>query len=149
MADIKVLGQYIKDFSFEIPGAPQIFSQIKTKPDLNVSIDLDAHKLPDGNYEVSLKISAESKVEDKKFFICEIVYAGIFAITQIEDDNLLEQILLIQCPNLLFPFVRRIITNATSDGGISPLMLDPINFVELYNRRKKVSESTPISSRKN
>ena len=146
--NVKILGQYIKDLSFELPGAPQVFSTAPARPDINVSIDIDAKKMSEGNFEIALKIKAESKINDEPFFICELLYCGLFAFGKIE-ENLLEQILLIYCPNLLFPFVRRIITNLTSDAGLAPLMLDPIDFAELYNRRKKVAAAAPVSDLKN
>jgi preprotein translocase subunit SecB len=146
--NVKILAQYIKDLSFELPGAPEIFSNQQGRPDINVSIDIDAKKISENNFEIGLKIKAESKIADQPFFICELLYCGVFSFGKI-DENLLEQILLIYCPNLLFPFVRRIITNLTSDAGLAPLMLDPIDFAELYNRRKKVANAAPVSNLKN
>jgi preprotein translocase subunit SecB len=146
--NVKILAQYIKDLSFELPAAPQIFAQQQTRPDISISIDIDAKKISEENFEIGLKIKADSKVGEQQFFICELLYCGIFSFGKIE-ENLLEQILLIYCPNLLFPFVRRIITNISTDAGLAPLMLDPIDFAELYNRRKKVSNATPISNLKN
>lgn len=146
--NVKILGQYIKDLSFEVPNAPQIFSNLQGKPDINISIDIDAKKMSEGTFEITLKIKADSTAGSEKFFICELVYAGLFSFGKIE-ENLLEQILLIYCPNMLFPFARRIITNLTSDAGLAPLMLDPIDFAELYNRRKKLAETAPVSDRRN
>jgi preprotein translocase subunit SecB len=135
MSNIKVLNQYIKDLSFEVPLAPDVFLQNSQKPDINLSIDIDAKKIQEDTYEVTLKITANADATDKKIFICEIAYCGLFSIINLEEEEEVEQILLIYCPNILFPFVRRIITNIAIDAGFPPLMIEPINFGELYNRR--------------
>ncbi len=148
MSNIKVVSQYIKDFSFNLPSAPQIFLNPQHKPDIALSIDIDAKKIGEENFEVSLKIAADATIEDDKLFNCKITYSGLFVLQNIEGD-ILEQILLIYCPNLLFPFLRRILTNVTTDAGLSPLMLDPIDFADLYARRKAAAEATPINDTKN
>ena len=136
MSNIKVIAQYIKDFSFETPNAPEIFMSNIDKPDIELSIDLDAKKISSNNlYEITLKIKANAE-NDKTIFICEIAYAGIFLLENIQDE-ILEQLLLVYCPNLLFPFVRRIIANTTADSGLPPLMIDPIDFQALYTKRQK------------
>jgi preprotein translocase subunit SecB len=132
----------------KVENAPEIFLSKKDKPDINISIDIDAKKIAESTYEISLKIKAIAKSGEQGLFNCQVDYAGIFALGQIEGD-VLEQILLIYCPNLLFPFVRRIITNITADAGFSPLMLDPIDFATLYARRKQAEKSEPISDTKN
>ncbi len=148
MSNIRVISQYIKDLSFEAPNAPSIFLNPAVKPDIELSINIDAAKIAEEVFEVSLKISADAKGEGKRIFLCEIVYGAVFAIKDIE-ENMLEQILLIYCPNLIFPYLRRIVTNLTTDGGFPPLMLDPIDFADLYSRRKMASESAPINDTKN
>ena len=154
MSSINIINQYIKDLSIELPHSPQIFLEQSGKPNINISIDIDAKKLINNEkeedkkiFEVILKISAEaetttiqsgdnSKQEAKKLFILEISYAGLFQINE-ENTEIIEQILLIYCPNLLFPFLRRIASNIVGDAGLPPLMLEPIDFNELYNRRSK------------
>lgn len=147
-SNVRVIGQYLKDLSFEVPMSPEIFLGQQEKPEIELVIDIDAKKISDQLYEVSLKISADARTKEKVVFICEAVYAGIFLIEKIESD-MLEQVLLIYCPNLLFPFIRRIIANSTIDGAFPPLMLEPIDFTELYNRRQKLSDSDLASSTKN
>ena len=141
MSNIKILSQYIKDLSFEVPSAPGIFLQDNQKPDINLSIDIDAKKITEEMvYEVTLKISAEAKSGEQNVFICEASYSGIFLLTDISTDEI-EQILLIYCPNILFPFIRRIITNIVIDGGFPPLMIEPINFAELYQKRQEALQN--------
>ncbi len=147
MSNIKVLGQYIKDLSFEVPSAPEVFLQDNQKPDINLSIDIDAKKISEeGTYEVTLKISAEASSAEQKVFICEAAYSGIFLISNINDDEI-EQVLLIYCPNILFPFIRRIITNVVIDGGFPPLMVEPINFAELYQKRQELVQNEDINNK--
>lgn len=148
MSNIKILSQYIKDSSFELFGAPEIFLEKHDKPDIALSINIDVKKLSDENYEIALKVSADAKIKDQTFFTCSLVYAGLFTIQHVEGE-MLDQVLMIYCPNLLFPFLRRIITNTTSDAGLSPLMIDPIDFASLYARRKAAEKSEPISDTKN
>lgn len=148
MSNIKVISQYIKDLSFETPASPDIFLSNQEKPNIEISIDIDAKKVANEIYEIILKLKAEAKAQ-KPVFLCEVSYAGLFAIQNIEDE-MIEQILLIYCPNLLFPFIRRIIANLTIDSGFPPLMIDPIDFADLYSKRKKIVESSkPINNTKN
>jgi preprotein translocase subunit SecB len=148
MSNIKVLTQYIKDLSFEIPNSPQIFLNNQEKPNIAISVDIDAKKIANDAYEIALKIKADAKVDEETLFICEVAYCGIFALQNI-DENMLEQILLVYCPNLLFPYLRRIVSNMVVDGGFPPLMLDPIDFAALYAKRKEVAASAPINNTKN
>ncbi len=148
MSDINVISQYIKDLSFEVPNAPQIFLKSGGKPDIELSIDIDAQKLGDELYEVSLKVNADAKVEGQRTFLCEIVYGATFSISE-KDSETLEQILLIYCPNIIFPFLRRIVSNLTTDSNFPPLMLDPINFADLYHRRQLANQSQAVSDTKN
>jgi len=147
MSGIKVITQYIKDLSFESPDAPSVFLNPQEKPNIKIAIDLDAKKIAEEAFEVTLKINADATAKEK-LFICEITYAGIFSIKKIEGE-MLEQVLLIYCPNLLFPFLRRIIANTTSDAGFAPLMLDPIDFAELYAKRKAAANAVPVNDTKN
>ena len=136
---IRITNQYIKDLSFEIPKAPQIFTKKIEKPKVDISVDINATKLNDTFYEINLKIASTSSTDEDELFILELDYCGIFEITGKEQEEL-EQILLIYCPNILFPFARRIIANATSDGGFAAMLIDPIDFVALYQKRKSQNE---------
>jgi len=148
MSNIKVISQYIKDLSFETPASPDIFLNNYGKPDIALSIDIDAKKISPEIYEIILKISADATVAEKKIFLCEASYAGLFAIKNIE-ENMMEQILLIYCPNLLFPFLRKLVSNLTIDSGFPPLMIDPIDFADLYSKRKSALDAEPINDTKN
>lgn len=130
---IAINAQFVKDISFEAPHVPQIFTELKSNPEINVNVDVQAGKVQDTVYQVSLKIKAEAKAEDKVAFLCEVEY-GCIATVQVPSEHI-EPILLIEIPRLLFPFVRNIIADLTRESGFPPLMINPIDFVGLYNKR--------------
>tara|TARA_B100001559_G_C16475660_1_gene611208 strand:- start:225 stop:683 length:459 start_codon:yes stop_codon:yes gene_type:complete len=130
---MKTLGQFIKDLSFENIAAQQS-RQGSGTPDIQVKINLDASKREQKNeYNSSIKINVESKDADTKenIFLLELDYGGIFLIENIPDDQL-HPFLMIECPRMLFPFVRRVIHDVTRDGGYPPLNLDSIDFMSMY-----------------
>lgn len=126
---LRVLGQYVKDLSFENPGHPPV----QTQPNIDLGIDVGAAPHADGNglFEVSLKLSAKASSGDTVLFISELDYAGLFQLQNVP-ENQVEAMLLIECPRLLFPFARRIIAEITREGGFPPLLIDPVDFVALY-----------------
>jgi preprotein translocase subunit SecB len=135
---IGIMGQYLKDFSFENPSAPQSLQDMaQTRPDINVNVNLNARRIGDEGYEVVLNITAKAELTEKQLigFVVEISYAGLFGVRNLPQENL-EPFLLIECPRLLFPFARRIIADATRDGGFPPLLLDPIDFTALYQKHR-------------
>jgi preprotein translocase subunit SecB len=126
--------QYVKDLSFETPSAPQVFAQMqRAKPDMQVKVDVQARRLQDNIYEVTLHIRADCKAGEMNAFICELTYGGVFTVNVAEDA--LSPVLLIECPRLLFPYARQIISSTTLDGGFMPLMLAPVDFVSLYHQQ--------------
>ena len=135
---MQINGQYIKDFSFENPNSPGSL-QPKSEPSVEVNVDVQAVPLSDHVYEVSLTTSITGRDETQTLFIIELVYAGIFTFQGESDDNI-QPALLIDCPQLLFPFARSIISGVTQNGGFPPLLLQPVNFAQLYIDSKKDSE---------
>jgi preprotein translocase subunit SecB len=140
--------QYTKDLSFELPGAPAIFSQLRTAPHVAINLDVQVQRLEEGGnvFEVGLAIRAEGTVAPPKsaggteekpavVFIADLVYAGVFTLNNVP-DNQQEPILLVECPRLLFPFARNILADVTRDGGIPPVLLGPIDFVGLWQQRR-------------
>ena len=133
---MQVLGQYIRDLSFEnIVAQKGVNGEVA--PDVQVQVNLDAKKrsLPN-QYEVVTKFKVESrnKSEDKSpLFLMELEYGGIFLIENVPEEQL-HPFLLIECPRMLFPFVRRIVSDITRDGGFPPLNLDNVDFVALYRQ---------------
>jgi len=132
-----ILGQYVKDLSFENPNAPQsLMTQPEQQPAVDVQINVNAKPMAEPDYEVELKI--EVRAEDKKakrvLFNLELAYAGVFRISNVPKENI-QPLLLIECPRLLFPFVRRIVADSISEGGFPPIMLQPVDFASLFRAR--------------
>lgn len=129
---IRILGQYIKDLSFENPNAPGGFAN--QQPQINVSVDVRVPGQQESDYEVELRLTADAKIEDNQVFLVELVYGAVFRLENIPEQGL-QPVLLIECPRIIFPFARRIIADMTRDGGFPPLMIDPIDFAALYRQR--------------
>lgn len=130
---LKTLGQFIKDLSFENIAAQQSRQGAGT-PDIQVKINLDASKRQqDNQYNASIKVNIESKdaKSQENIFLLELDYGGIFLIENAPEDQL-HPLLMIECPRLLFPFVRRVIHDVTRDGGYPPLNLDSVDFLSMY-----------------
>lgn len=132
-----VKGQYVKDLSFENPNAPHSLLIAGNSPKIEVSVDLKAGKIQEDVYEMILHITAKSTTSDgKALFLVDLAYAGIFEISNVPEDRI-EPLIMIDCPFVLFPFARRVISDVTRDGGFPPLMLDPIDFHSLYVQNKQ------------
>jgi preprotein translocase subunit SecB len=130
---MKILGQFIRDLSFENIAAQKGITG-NAEPDINVQVGLDGKKRSaDNQFDVAIKLKVEAKTKDGNapIFMLEMDYAGIFHIENVP-DNQLHPFLLIECPRMLFPFVRRIVSDVTRDGGFPPLNLETIDFVSLY-----------------
>ena len=139
---MQINAQYIKDFSYENPNSPSSLHP-KTEPTVEVNVDVQAVSLSDHVYEVSLTTSITGRDETQTLFIIELVYAGIFTFQGESDDNI-QPGLLIDCPQLLFPFARSIISSVTQNGGFPPLLLQPVNFAQLYlDSKKDIELNTP------
>lgn len=138
---IQILGQYVKDLSFENPGAP---TNLTARPQIDLGVDLQARRLDAERFEVELKLRVSAKAEDKSLFLLELAYGGLFMI-QNAPEEILQQILLIDGPHLLFPFARRIVADAVRDGGMPPLMIEPIDFASLYRARMAENQPTRAS----
>ena len=130
---LRILGQYLKDLSFENPNAPQSLSQ-EAQPEISISVNVNARPLAANDFEVELHLDAKATSNDKVAFAAELVYAGTFRLENFP-QQLLHPAILIECPRLLFPFARQILAEATRNGGFPPLMLDPIDFATMYQRR--------------
>ncbi|MBL3703467.1 protein-export chaperone SecB [Sulfitobacter sp. BDSS02] len=130
---MNILGQFIRDLSFENVMA-QKGATGQVNPDISVQVNLDAKKRPtDNQYEVMIKLNIESKAKDggEQLFLLEIDYVGVFRIQGVPEEQL-HPFLLIECPRMLFPFLRRIVSDVTRDGGYPPLNLENIDFVQIY-----------------
>lgn len=133
-ASMRILGQYLKDLSFENPNAPQTLAPQQAQPDINIAVNVNARNLAPTDYEVELHLNAKASLQDKVIFAAEMVYAGTFRMENFP-AQLLHPAVLIECPRILFPFARQILADATRNGGFPPLMLDPIDFAAMYQKR--------------
>ncbi|MEX1153360.1 protein-export chaperone SecB [Parvibaculum sp.] len=145
IAQLRVLTQYVKDVSFENPNAPQSLGPTDEQPGISVRVDVGVQRMSDTDYEVALKLGAEAKTKDRTMFLVELDYAGLFRLTNIPEENL-EAVLVVECPRQIFPFARRIIADLTRDGGYPPLMIDPIDFVSLYQQRRQQMAQEPAGA---
>ena len=152
----KVLAQFIRDLSFE-----NILAQkgldTNSPPDIKVNVNLDAKKRKSENqYEVLIKLSIVSSAKkensndskNSKLFILEIEYGGIFEVTGVPEDQI-HPYLMIECPRILFPYLRRIVADVTHDGGFPPLNLEQINFLALYQKEIERRQAEAQKATKN
>jgi preprotein translocase subunit SecB len=147
--------QYVKDLSFEVPGAPQIFSQLRAQPQVNINLDVQARRVQEGQsvFEVAIMIRAEAHEAAGQgdaqaeapatVFVAELTYAGIFTLQGLP-ETAIEPVLLVECPRILFPFARNILSDVTRDGGFPPVLLQPIDFVALWQARRSQPSAGPI-----
>jgi preprotein translocase subunit SecB len=139
---LNVVAQYIKDFSFENPNAPQSLSG-QEQPQIGIQINVTATPLSDSDIEVVLKLEGKAEGAGKLMFRFELEFGGVFRIRNVPPESL-NAIVLIECPRLLFPFAREIIATAVRNGGFPPLLLDPVDFVSLYRQKmEQVQAAAP------
>ncbi len=145
---MRVLGQYLKDLSFENPNAPQSLTPQQTQPDINIAVNVNARNLAPTDYEVELHLDAKATLQGKVIFAAELLYAGAFRMENFP-QKLLHPAVLIECPRMLFPFARQILADATRNGGFPPLMLDPIDFASMYQKRMQQQQEAAAVAAKN
>jgi preprotein translocase subunit SecB len=131
---LSVLAQYVKDLSFESPGAPNSLRPREQVPGINISVNVGANPLSEKEFDVNITLNAKAGFDKDVLFNVELVYGGVFRIDGFAQEHMLP-ILFIECPRLLFPFARQIIADATRNGGFPPLMLDPIDFAAMFQQK--------------
>jgi preprotein translocase subunit SecB len=131
---LNVLAQYVKDLSFESPGAPNSLRGRDKAPGININVNVSANPLSEKEFDVNLTLNAKATFEAEVLFNVELVYGGVFRIEGFPQEHMLP-LLFIECPRLLFPFARQIIAEATRNGGFPPLMLDPIDFAQMFQQK--------------
>lgn len=140
--EFRMQKMYIKDLSFENPNAPQIFTaQQKMDPAVEVNLQLNNRQIDEDYWEVALQITAKvsAKEENKVLFIMEIEHAAVFMLRNIPQEHV-PMLLGVDCPTLLFPFTRQIVSQVSVDGGYIPFLMEPVNFVALYQNAQKKKE---------
>src|SRR5262249_31186783 len=132
-SQLNVLGQYIKDFSFENPNAPRSLAPTQTQPDINIQINVAVQQLAETDYEVTLKLEGKADSAGTVLFAFDLTFAGVFRLQNVPQQTL-QPLLMIECPRLLFPFAREIVATAVRNGGFPPLLLHPVQFGAPYQR---------------
>ena len=136
---LQLAGQYVKDLSFENPGMGLNIQ----RPQIDFNVDLQAKRIQEGGpFEVLLKLRVTAVQEERTLFLLEIAYGGLFILNGVPDEAV-QPVLLIECPRLLFPFARRIVADLVSDGGLPPLMIEPIDFAQLYRAKMQEGAGAP------
>ena len=130
LPQVGVIAQYVKDLSFENPNAPAVY-QWQGQPQMDVQFNIGNQLVGPDVHEVVLKVEITARANEGTAFQMELLYAGLFALRNIPDEQL-NPFLLAEAPRILFPFARRIISEATIDAGFPPLLLDPIDFAGQY-----------------
>ena len=130
----EIVHQYIKDLSLEVPGAPQIF-QSAAQPEVAVNVDVGVQPAGDNDYEIVLRVEARGTTDGNQMFIVELAYGGLFRTVGDTPQDHLQALLMVEGPRMLFPFARNVVATVTRDGGLPPLMISPIDFVQLFRDR--------------
>jgi len=142
----QVVGQFIRDLSFENPNVHKLIDGLSESPNLKLEVNVNAERMKQPDlYESNIHFTASATNKDGTIYILECVYGGIFRLQNVPEQAL-EPFLLINCPTILFPFLRRLVADVTREGGFPPLLLDPIDFASLFMRRQQELAKPQLSS---
>ena len=144
---VQAVGQYIKDLSFENPKIAKLLSEPGDNPNIKITVNVRSNSAGTDLFESSIDFNAQASNKHGVIYELELVYAGLFRLTNVPEQSL-QPFLLINCPSILFPFLRRIVADITREGGFPPLLLDPIDFAALFMRKQQelaAQESTSAS----
>lgn len=133
LPSLNIVGQYVRDLSFENPDAPASIMGAAASPAFNVGINVAVKKQTDEVYAVELTLTAKAERESKVLFNVELIYGGLFRILNIP-ENQMAPALMIECPRLIFPFARQVLANVTQAGGFPPLLMEPVDFAGIYRQ---------------
>ena len=131
-----LIGQYIRDMSFENPGAPASIMLGGSNPNFQVGINVGVKKQADDLYAVEITLNAKADREKNVLFNVELIYGGVFRMKNIPEAQL-APLLLVECPRLIFPFARQVLATITQQGGFPPLMMEPVDFAAIYQQNLK------------
>ncbi len=131
---LEALAQYVKDLSFENPNAPNSLRPQETTPNISIQVNVNANPLADSDYEVELMLEGQAGENEGVLFRFDLNFAGVFRLLNIPAEHI-NQVLMIECPRLMFPFARAVLANAVRDGGFPPFLLQPIDFGAIYQGR--------------
>ena len=125
---------YIKDLSYESPNSPDIFTDLG-EPKVEFNLNTGANQKGPDHYEATLQVNVNVKNAEKTLFMIEVIYGGLFLLRNFQKEQI-DALLGIECPSILFPYVRRVISGLVTEGGFKPLVLDPINFAALFHQAR-------------
>jgi len=145
MPQLAVLAQYVKDLSFENPHAPRSLTPTSQQPSINIQVNVEGAPVSETDFEVTLRIEGTAEAQSLVLYSFELVFCGMFRIMNVPADSL-QPFVLIECPRLLFPFAREIVATSVRNGGFPPLLLNPIDFVDLYRQRLAATQAPPGSA---
>lgn len=131
---LEALAQYVKDLSFENPNAPRSLGPQETPPNISIQVNVNAKPLAGEEFEIELILEGKAGEGEGLLFSFELNFAGVFRLANIPENHV-HQVLMIECPRLMFPFARAVLANAVRDGGFPPFLLQPIDFAQLYQAR--------------
>lgn len=139
--EFRMQKMYIKDLSFENPSTPEVFLNQGQEPKVELNLQLNNKKVDEHHYEVALEVTAKVTADEgkKTLFILELEHAAIFMLKNIPEEHL-AMVLGVDCPTLLFPFTRQIASQVSVDGGFAPFLMEPVNFMALFQSAKKQQE---------
>ena len=144
LTPIVINAQYIKDLSFEAPAAPAVFQVLQQKaPEIDVSLNVVSNMFDENIYEIILVIAAHATINEETVFLVELEYGGVFTLNCNPDS--VDPLAYIECPRLLFPFARAVLSNTTREAGFPPLMLGTIDFVDMFHREAENRKSQKIT----
>jgi len=133
---LNVVAQFIKDFSFENPNAPRSLTTAAQQPAIDIKINVGVNTMSQTDFEVVLNLEGKAEATGEVLFSFELVYGGLFRVQNIPEEQM-HLLLMVECPRLLFPFAREIIANAVRNGGYPPLLLDPVDFMAMYQDKMR------------
>jgi len=142
---ITVMAQYLKDLSFESPGAPATIGAATELREGSVNVDVKVVPLSGPNYEVVLRVKVEANHDSKIIYVLELEYGGLVQVGEVPPETV-EPILMIEGPRLLFPYARSIVTSMTRDGGFAPLLINPIDFAAMYRDFKRKNREATLTA---
>jgi preprotein translocase subunit SecB len=144
---MNLIGQYIRDLSFENPGAPASILGGSGNPGFSVNINVAVKKQAEEIFAVELTLNAKAERDSALLFNVELVYGGVFRLKNVPENNL-PPLLMIECPRLIFPFARQVLASVTQQGGFPPLMMDPVDFNQIYRQNLAALAAAQQSSEK-
>lgn len=145
---VQVVAQYVKDLSFENPNIENLLNGPGSNPNMKLEINVNAQRMGEDVFESAIDFRAHATNDKGTIYVMEVVYGGLFRLNNIPEQAI-EPFLLINCPSLIFPFLRRLVADVSRDGGFPPLMLDPIDFAGLFVQRQKQLMAEAAAAPKN